>query len=48
MCENDLVFGAKNCGIMGVAYREAKKNKRKVIGICPKCYEDSFHDLECD
>jgi len=33
---------------MGVAYRAAKKNKRKVIGICPRCYEDSFHDLECD
>ncbi len=48
MCENDLVFGGSNRGIMGVAYRAAKKNQRKVIGVCPKYYKGSLSELECD
>ena len=46
--ENDLVFGAMNNGIMGIAYRIAKANNRKVIGISPEIYKDDFKQLECD
>ena len=48
MRENDLIFGASNCGIMGIAYRAAKKNKRKVTAVCPKFYEKCLNELECD
>ena len=48
MRENDLIFGASNCGIMGIAYRAAKLNQRKVIAVCPKFYRDSLSELECD
>ena len=33
---NNLVFGAMDSGIMGIAYRVAKQNNRKVIGIAPE------------
>lgn len=46
--DNDLVFGAMNSGIMGVAYRVAKRNNRKVIGIAPEIYKDDFKELDCD
>lgn len=46
--DNDLVFGAMNSGIMGLAYRIAKQNNRKVIGIAPKIYKDDFKELDCD
>ena len=46
--DNDLVFGAMNNGIMGLAYREAKRHNRKVIGIAPEMYKDDFNNLECD
>ncbi len=46
--ENDLIFGTSNYGIMGVAYRIAKKNGRKVVGVCPKFYEECFSELDCD
>ena len=45
---NDLVFGAYDKGLMGVAYKAAKKNNRKVTGICPEFYEESLKALECD
>lgn len=45
---NDLVFGAMNNGIMGIAYKNAKKHNRNVIGIAPEIYKDDFKDLECD
>lgn len=45
---NDLVFGACEKGIMGLAYDVAKKNNRGTIGICPKIYAKSFDKLECD
>ena len=46
--ENDLVFGGCDSGLMGIAYNIAKKNKRKVIGICPDIYKHDFKSLECD
>ena len=46
--ENDLVFGARDEGLMGVSYRIAKKNNRKVIAMCPEVYKESLEPLECD
>lgn len=46
--DNDLVFGAYNVGLMGKSYEIAKKNHRKVTGICPEHYRDSLIPLECD
>ena len=46
--ENDLIFGAYNQGLMGLSYEIAKKNNRKVIGICPEEYQEGLKDLECD
>lgn len=45
---NDLVFGAYNQGIMGIAYKIAKENNRKVIGITPKIFKEDFKKMECD
>ena len=46
--DNDLVFGAYNAGIMGVAYKVAKKHNRKVIGVAPETYQNDFKNLECN
>lgn len=46
--DNDLVFGAMNSGIMGIAYRIAKQNNRRVTGIAPEIYKDDFKELDCD
>ena len=46
--DNDLVFGAYHNGLMGISYDIAKKNKRKVIGLCPLFYKDRLDALECD
>ena len=46
--DNNLVFGAMNSGIMGVAYRVAKQYNRSVVGIAPETYKDDFKKLECD
>lgn len=46
--ENDLVFGACNNGIMGLAYNCALTNGRKITGICPETYKDDFKSLKCD
>lgn len=46
--DNDLVFGAYNKGLMGLSYDIAKKNNRKVIGICPEVYKESLKPLNCD
>ncbi len=46
--ENDLVFGAMNNGIMGIAYQTAKRHNRSVTGIAPEIYKDDFKDLDCD
>ena len=45
---NDLVFGAMNNGIMGIAYKNAKKYNRSVTGIAPEIYKDDFLDLDCN
>ena len=45
---NNLVFGAMDSGIMGIAYRVAKQNNRKVIGIAPEIYKEDFKELDCD
>ena len=46
--DNDLVFGAMNNGIMGIAYREAKQHNRNITGIAPEIYKDDFKSLDCD
>ena len=46
--KNDLVFGAYNEGIMGISYKIAKENNRKVIGITPKIFKEDFKKMECD
>lgn len=46
--DNELVFGAMNSGIMGVAYKVAKKNNKRVTGIAPELYKDDFKNLDCD
>lgn len=45
---NNLVFGAMNNGIMGIAYKTAKKYNRSVIGIAPEIYKEDFENLDCD
>lgn len=47
LIDNDLIFGAYNSGLMGIAYHQALKNKREIIGICPDSYKDDFNDLKC-
>lgn len=46
--DNDLVFGAMNNGIMGIAYKNGKRNNRSVTGIAPEIYKEDFKDLDCD
>ena len=46
--ENDLVFGATNNGIMGLAYKTAKKYNRNIIGIAPEAYKEDLDIIECD
>lgn len=48
MKDNDLVFGACNSGLMGLAYNTAISEKRQIIGICPEAYKDDFKNLECN
>lgn len=45
---HDLVFGACNNGIMGVAYNCALENSRDITGICPKLYKDDLLTLNCN
>lgn len=46
--ENDLLFGACNDGIMGIAYNIALSNKRKITGISPDFYKDNLQRIQCD
>lgn len=46
--ENNLIFGACNSGLMGLAYNEALKSNKKIVGICPEAYKDDFKSLKCD
>ena len=48
LSDYDLVFGADDTGLMGLAYHIAKDNHRKVIGVCPYRYRDDLKKLECD
>ena len=48
MKTNDLVFGACNSGLMGLAYNIALESNRTIIGICPEAYKDDFKTLKCD
>lgn len=45
--ENDLVFGACNGGIMGLAYNSAINYERQIIGISQEAYKDNFKSLKC-
>ena len=45
---NDLVFGAYDTGLMGLCYKIAKENNKRITGIAPEVYADSFDRLECD
>ncbi len=45
---NDLVFGAYDTGLMGLSYKIAKENNRRITGIAPDVYSDSFDRLKCD
>ena len=44
--DNDLVFGAKNEGIMGLAYRTAKKYNRKITAMTSSFYEEELNKLK--
>lgn len=48
MKENDLVFGACNSGLMGLAYNTALKKDRNITGICTEAYKDGFKTLNCN
>lgn len=44
--DNDLIFGAYNQGLMGLSYKIANENKRKVVGVCPEVYKDDLKALK--
>ena len=46
--ENDLVFGACNSGLMGLAYNTTLKLNGNITGICPEAYKNDFKTLKCD
>ena len=46
--ENDLVFGVGHMGMMGLAYRLAKKHHRTIYGLCPKAYQKEVDIVPCD
>lgn len=48
MKDNDLVFGACNSGLMGLAYNTTIKTNGNITGICPEAYKDDFKELKCD
>ncbi len=45
---NDIVFGACSDGLMGISYNIAKKNNKKITGICPVSFKEDLQKLECD
>ena len=45
---NDLVFGACNAGLMGLAYNTAIRANGNITGICPEAYKDDFNELQCN
>ena len=48
MKDNDLVFGACNSGLMGLAYNTTLKANGSVTGIYPEAYKDDFKELKCN
>lgn len=48
MEKNDLVFGACNSGLMGIAYNTTLSAGGNITGICPEAYKDDFKSLECN
>ena len=44
----DLVFGAYDASLMGIAYHEALNQKHKIIAICPEAYKSDLKTLKCD
>ncbi len=48
LVDNDLVFGACDSGIMGIAYNIAIANNKSVTGVCPDKYKDDFKNLNCN
>ena len=48
LTNNTLIYGAYNEGLMGECFNTAKKNNNKVIGVCPKTYEEDSKKLNCD
>lgn len=47
LSEHDLVFGASDSGIMGLAYDIAVNNDSDVIGVYPNFYKNSAKNLDC-
>ena len=43
----DLVFGACNKGLMGLAYKVATENNRQVTGVYPVFYQNEAAPLNC-
>ena len=46
--DNELLYGAYNQGIMGIAYEVAKENGCKITGYAPKEYKDELEKLDID
>lgn len=44
--DNDLVFGAYNKGLMGLAYQKAIKYERNIIGITPEIFKGDAIELD--
>lgn len=45
--DNNLIFGASDEGIMGMAYYSASNAGNKIIGVCPKIYKDNLKYINC-
>lgn len=48
LSDNDLVFGACDKGIMGLAYNSAINHGKEITGICSEAYKDDFKSLKCN
>lgn len=46
--DNELVFGACNSGLMGIAYNTALNLNSNIIGICPDRYKEDFNLMKCN
>ncbi len=48
LIKHDLVFGACNSGITGIAHDIACKNNRNITGVAPTIYKDNFKNSKCN